>query len=79
MSAASVRPDDRLTVAVVGVGGALGAAIAQRLGSRLDLILDGGPGGLEPTTVVDLFTGAPVVVRAGKGDPTPLGVAAGED
>ena len=53
--------------------------IAQRLGSRLDLVLDGGPGGLEPTTVVDLFTGTPVVVRAGKGDLAALGVAAGED
>jgi len=32
MSAASARRDDRLTVAVIGVGGALGSAIAQRLG-----------------------------------------------
>jgi hypothetical protein len=29
--------------------------------------------------VVDLFTGTPVVVRAGKGDLAALGVAAGED
>lgn len=54
-------------------------AIAQRLGGCLDLVLDGGPGGLEPTTVVDLFSGTPVVVRAGKGDLAALGVAVGED
>ncbi|HET7587687.1 MAG TPA: L-threonylcarbamoyladenylate synthase [Gammaproteobacteria bacterium] len=33
----------------------------------LDVIIDGGPCGVEPTTIVDL-TAEPVVVRAGKGD-----------
>ena len=36
----------------------------------LSLILDGGAGGLLPTTVVDLTGERPVVVRAGAGDPS---------
>jgi tRNA threonylcarbamoyl adenosine modification protein (Sua5/YciO/YrdC/YwlC family) len=35
---------------------------------QVDLVIDGGPGGREPTTVVDLVGPQPVVVRAGKGD-----------
>ena len=42
--------------------------IHARLGSEVALVLDGGNCGLVPTTVVDLAGGAPVVVRAGKGD-----------
>lgn len=34
----------------------------------VDLIIDGGYGDLEPTTVIDLVDGVPVVVRQGKGD-----------
>ena len=48
--------------------------IAAALGRGVDLILDGGPCGLAPTTVVDLFGEAPVVVRAGKGPLAPLGL-----
>lgn len=47
-------------------------AIRERLGSRLDLIIDGGYGALEPTTVVDLTGDAPVIVREGRGDPAPF-------
>lgn len=46
--------------------------IRERLGSRLDLVIDGGFGALEPTTVVDLTGEAPVVLREGKGDPAPF-------
>lgn len=46
--------------------------IRERVGSRLDLIIDGGFGALEPTTVVDLTGEAPVVVREGRGDPAPF-------
>lgn len=46
--------------------------IRERVGSRLDLIIDGGYGALEPTTVVDLTGDEPVVVREGRGDPTPF-------
>lgn len=47
-------------------------AIRDVLGSRLDLIIDGGAGTLEPTTVVDLTGDAPVVMRQGRGDPAPF-------
>ncbi|MFZ5534371.1 MAG: L-threonylcarbamoyladenylate synthase [Pseudomonadota bacterium] len=49
-------------------------SIAAALGRGVDLILDGGACGFEPTTVVDLFGEAPVVVRAGKGALAPLGL-----
>ena len=38
----------------------------------LAMILDGGPGGLQPTTVVDLTGDAPVIVREGAGDAEPF-------
>lgn len=38
----------------------------------LALVVDAGPGGIEPTTVVDLTAGHPVVVRKGAGDPAPF-------
>jgi tRNA threonylcarbamoyl adenosine modification protein (Sua5/YciO/YrdC/YwlC family) len=38
----------------------------------LDLVLDGGPGGLEPTSVIDLTGDTPVIVREGAGDITPF-------
>lgn len=46
--------------------------IRELLGSRLELIIDGGFGALEPTTVVDLSGDAPVVLREGRGDPAPF-------
>lgn len=42
--------------------------IKQRLDHLVDLVIDGGAGGLEPSSVVDLSSGVPVVVRSGKGD-----------
>ncbi len=47
-------------------------AIEDLLGSRIDLIIDGGNCGQEPTTVVDLTGEFPVVLREGKGDPEPF-------
>jgi len=47
-------------------------AIKDLLGSQIDLIIDGGNCGQEPTTVVDLTGEYPVVVREGKGDPEPF-------
>ena len=41
--------------------------IRARLEHQLDLVLDAGACGLEPTTVVDLAVSPPVVVRQGKG------------
>ena len=48
--------------------------IEERLCGRVDLILDGGPCGLEPTTVADLVGGV-TIRRLGKGDPARLGAA----
>ena len=47
-------------------------AISQRIGKLIDLIVDDGPGGLEPSTVVDLTGEQPQIVRAGCGDPRPF-------
>jgi tRNA A37 threonylcarbamoyladenosine synthetase subunit TsaC/SUA5/YrdC len=41
--------------------------IVERVGKRIDLFVDGGPGGIEPTTVLDMSSGGLVVVRRGKG------------
>jgi len=43
-----------------------------QLGKLVDLIIDGGPCGLEPTTMIDLVEGVPSVMRNGKGDPEPF-------
>ena len=47
-------------------------AIRDILGKQVDLIIDGGPCGHEPTTVVDLTGEYPVILREGKGDPEPF-------
>lgn len=44
------------------------AEIKQRLEHQVDLVIDGGTGGVEPSSVVDLSSGVPVVVRRGRGD-----------
>ncbi|MGD8323129.1 MAG: L-threonylcarbamoyladenylate synthase [Gammaproteobacteria bacterium] len=44
--------------------------IKERVGSQVDLIVDGGAGGIEPTTVVDLSHGRIELLREGKGDAT---------
>lgn len=49
-----------------------GREIEQRIGHALDLVLDAGNCGLEPSTIVDLSGDAPVLLRAGKGDPRPF-------
>jgi tRNA threonylcarbamoyl adenosine modification protein (Sua5/YciO/YrdC/YwlC family) len=48
--------------------------IRERLERQVDLILDGGSCGVEPTTVVDLTGPVPLMIRAGKGSLTPLGL-----
>lgn len=42
----------------------------ERLDKLVDLVIDGGFCGLEPTTVVDMIADPPEVVRVGKGDPS---------
>ncbi len=46
--------------------------IEERIGHAVDLILDAGNCGLEPSTIVDLSGEAPILLRAGKGDPRPF-------
>ena len=46
--------------------------IQHSIGKLVDLILDGGTLGQQPTTVVDLTEDTPVVVRAGAGDTRPF-------
>ncbi|CAG9172817.1 L-threonylcarbamoyladenylate synthase [Cupriavidus respiraculi] len=44
------------------------AEIRARLEKQLDLVIDGGPAPGRPSTVVDLTSGEPVLVREGCGD-----------
>ena len=49
--------------------------IAERVGTQIDLLLDAGTCGPEFSTVVALENGVPELIRAGKGDLHPLGLA----
>jgi tRNA A37 threonylcarbamoyladenosine synthetase subunit TsaC/SUA5/YrdC len=42
--------------------------IRDSLQRQVELVIDGGSCGLEPTTVVDLTGDSPVVLRRGRGD-----------
>lgn len=46
--------------------------IRDRLEHQVDLIIDGGYGSIEPTTVVDLEGDQPLVLRRGAGDAAPF-------
>jgi tRNA threonylcarbamoyl adenosine modification protein (Sua5/YciO/YrdC/YwlC family) len=48
--------------------------IREHLDNLVDAIIEGGTVGLEPTTVLDLTAGAPVLVRKGKGEISHLGI-----
>ena len=48
--------------------------IRETLEHAVDLVIDGGYGSFEPTTVVDLTEDVPQVVRRGLGDPAPFEV-----
>jgi len=48
--------------------------IREYLEHRVDLIIEGGAVGLDPTTVIDLTGDAPQLVRAGRGDVQPFGI-----
>jgi tRNA threonylcarbamoyl adenosine modification protein (Sua5/YciO/YrdC/YwlC family) len=50
------------------------AQIRERLEHELDLVIDAGPCGVEPSTVIDLTGDAPLVVRKGKGSLAPFAV-----
>lgn len=48
--------------------------IRALLDQQVDLVIDGGPVGLEPTTVIDLTGPSPVLLRRGRGDITPFSI-----
>jgi tRNA threonylcarbamoyl adenosine modification protein (Sua5/YciO/YrdC/YwlC family) len=48
----------------------LGWDIKERLDHVVDAVVDGGEGGIVPTTVVDLSEGEPEILRVGAGDPS---------
>jgi tRNA threonylcarbamoyl adenosine modification protein (Sua5/YciO/YrdC/YwlC family) len=51
--------------------------IRDRLEHQVELVLDGGPCGLEMTTVIDLTGEVPELTRQGKGSLTPFGITHG--
>jgi tRNA threonylcarbamoyl adenosine modification protein (Sua5/YciO/YrdC/YwlC family) len=46
--------------------------IEERIGSQIDLIIDGGPTCIEPSTVLDLSSGSVEILRRGRGDVSSL-------
>ena len=54
-------------------------AIALSTGGRVDAILDAGPCGVVPSTVIDLAANPPQVIRRGLGDPAALGIEQATD
>ena len=52
-----------------------GEEIRERLESVLHLVLDGGACGIEPSSVIDLTSPEPTLVRAGLGDLAPFGLS----
>jgi tRNA threonylcarbamoyl adenosine modification protein (Sua5/YciO/YrdC/YwlC family) len=47
--------------------------IQERIGHQIDLVVDGGTAGIEPSTVVDLSGGSIEILRHGLGDTSMLG------
>ena len=48
--------------------------VRDRLEKLIDLVIDGGAGTLEPTTVIDLTGPEPVLIRQGRGDTAAFGI-----
>jgi tRNA threonylcarbamoyl adenosine modification protein (Sua5/YciO/YrdC/YwlC family) len=55
------------------------ALIRERFQQSVDAIVDAGACPMQPTTVIDLGSEPPVVVRVGRGDPARLGLTAIEN
>ena len=61
MSSTLLLPEDSVPLSEI-------EEIRERVGQLVDAIIDGGAGGIEPSTVVDLSHGRVEVLRRGKGD-----------
>lgn len=61
MSSTLIMPGEQLPLNDAG-------EIRERLEHDVDLVIDGGPCDIQPTSVVDLITGVPIIRRSGKGD-----------
>jgi tRNA A37 threonylcarbamoyladenosine synthetase subunit TsaC/SUA5/YrdC len=61
MSSTLILPGEILPLNDAGV-------IREALEHEVDLVIDGGPCDIQPTSVIDLVSGIPVVRRRGKGD-----------
>jgi len=61
MSSSLIMPGEKLPLVEV-------EEIIEKLKHQVDLVVDGGFCGIEPTTVIDLVEIEPVLVRQGKGD-----------
>jgi tRNA threonylcarbamoyl adenosine modification protein (Sua5/YciO/YrdC/YwlC family) len=48
--------------------------VLERLGKQIDLVIDGGAGTLDPTTIIDLTGVEPILLRQGRGDPAAFGL-----
>ncbi len=46
--------------------------IEERIGNQIDAIIDAGPTGIEPTSVIDMTAGSVEVLRVGRGDVSAL-------
>lgn len=65
MSSTLTLPGDDLPLTSV-------VEIEERIGSQIELIIDGGPTGIEPTSVIDLSGGSVEILRVGRGDVSSL-------
>jgi tRNA threonylcarbamoyl adenosine modification protein (Sua5/YciO/YrdC/YwlC family) len=65
MSSTLILPGDTMPMTEAG-------DIEDAIGKQVDLIIDGGACGAEPTTVVEFIEDLPEVVRVGMGDPAPF-------
>jgi tRNA A37 threonylcarbamoyladenosine synthetase subunit TsaC/SUA5/YrdC len=48
--------------------------VQERLGKQVELVIDGGAGTLEPTTIIDLTGTEPMLLRQGRGDAAAFGL-----
>lgn len=65
MSVSFILPNEELPVADLD-------QLDNKIKAQVDLVVDGGACGFEPTSVIDLVEGVPKVLRAGKGDISPF-------